>query len=35
LILPDLLDLYRHIDAYVERHRAVLCERQRIPEPSS
>ncbi len=35
LILPDLLDLYRYIDAYVERHRAVLLrERQRIPEPS-
>jgi len=24
LVLPDLLDLYRHINDYVERHRAVL-----------
>jgi hypothetical protein len=34
LILPDLLDLYRYIDAYVERHRAVLLRTARIPEPS-
>ncbi|NRP71515.1 hypothetical protein ILFOPFJJ_02402 [Ensifer psoraleae] len=26
LVLPDLLDLYRHIDDYVERHRSVLLK---------
>ncbi len=31
LILPDLLDLYRYIDAYVERHRAVLLRTAEDP----
>ncbi len=35
LILPDLLDLYHYINAYIERHRKVLLVRLLIQKPSS
>ncbi|MBY5482111.1 hypothetical protein HFO84_33025 [Rhizobium leguminosarum] len=31
LVLPDLLDLYKYIDAYVERHRALLLRSAADP----
>jgi len=31
LILPDLLDLYRHIGAYIERHRGILLRDAKDP----
>lgn len=31
LVLPDLLDLYHHIDAYVSRHRAALLGEVKDP----
>jgi hypothetical protein len=31
LILPDLLDLYKYLDAYINRHRVSCLGRQRIP----
>ncbi|WP_132665675.1 hypothetical protein [Rhizobium sp. PP-CC-3G-465] len=32
LVLPDLMGLYTHLDAYVERHRSVLLGNARDPE---
>lgn len=31
LVLPDLLDLYRHIDNYVDRHRSILLKSATDP----
>ncbi|WP_206427942.1 hypothetical protein [Rhizobium sp. CIAT894] len=31
LILPDLLDLYKHLDAYIDRHRGVLLNGAKDP----
>ncbi len=31
LILPDLLDLYKHLEAYIDRHRGVLLGSARDP----
>ncbi|WP_205583933.1 hypothetical protein [Neorhizobium sp. NCHU2750] len=31
LILPDLLDLYKYLDAYIDRHRGVLLSGARDP----
>nr|CAD6596714.1 hypothetical protein RTCK_00365 [Rhizobium sp. TCK] len=33
LVLPDLLDLYTHLNAYIERHRKVLLGR--APDPGT
>ena len=32
LILPDLLDLYEHLDAYIDRHRGVLLGGVKDPQ---
>ena len=31
-MLPDLLDLYKHLNAYVDRHRGVLLAGARDPD---